>query len=346
MPELDWIGKRYVVGHAEEVPLRALRRVPEASVGEGSGNVIVHGDNLEALRALLPRYRKQVKLVFIDPPYNADDETWIYNDRIHAPEFEPLLGRVGAEGEDPLRHDKWLCMMYPRLALLRRLLSPEGTIFISIGDNEIHHLRMLMDEIFGARNFLGCAVWHKGVSRNAGCGLIGSTHNYIVIYASDRTKLSAGESSFREPDGRPLTTWWTGERFGDSREARRELQALFPEARDLFPIPKPTRLVRRIVELATSRGSRDIVLDCFAGSGTTAHAVLKQNAADGGNRRFILVEMDDFADRLTAERVRRAIYAEKRICPAPGAGFDYFELGGEVAAEPIRIRKPEGANEA
>ena len=129
MPKLDWIGKQYVVNHTGEVPFRLLQRIPEASVGDGSGNAIVHGDNLEALKALLPYYRERVKLVFIDPPYNTGNENWVYNDRMNAPKIRQWLGKVvGGEGEDLSRHDKWLCMMYPRLTLLRDLLAENGIL--------------------------------------------------------------------------------------------------------------------------------------------------------------------------------------------------------------------------
>lgn len=325
MPELDWIGREHVLDLAGRVPVHSLHPIPEKSLHPGSGNMIVHADNLRALKALLPRYRGRVKLVFIDPPYNADDERWVYADHGYKPELEPLLGEVSREGEDPLRHDKWLCMMYPRLVLLRELLAPDGTIFISIGDNELSRLRLILDEIFGARNFLGCAVWEKGPPARAEEGFFTSTHNYVVIHAKDVERIS---------DSEDLTTWWTSEDSGDSEEARRELGALFPEARDLFGIPKPTRLIQRIVQAATDPDTRDIVLDCFAGSGTTAHAVLKQNEIDGGDRRFILVEMESFAERLTAERIRRTIKeqgVESRS--ETKTGFEYCELGGRLRAE-------------
>ena len=313
MPELDWNGKKSVVDYAGKVPSGSPRRVPEASVGEGSGNEIFHGDNLRALKTLLPRYGGHVKLVFIDPPYNADGEVWTYTDRIDAPGVEDRIGKV--EVDDPLRQDKWLSMMYPRLVLLRDLLRPDGTIFVTIGDNEVHHLRLLMDEIFGSRNFLGCAVWEKGPSGGGGEAIEG-VHNYVVVYARNKSRATL--------DGSRVTTWWTGESFGDSREARRELEEIFPDVEGLFDIPKPTRLVRRILELATVPDAGDIVLDCFAGSGTTAQAVLDQNAQDGGDRRFILIEAEDFADTLTAERVRRVIRGKGS--PYPTSGFDYYEL--------------------
>ncbi|MGI9050433.1 MAG: site-specific DNA-methyltransferase [Rubrobacteraceae bacterium] len=307
MPELYWKGKRSVVDHAGKVPSCSLRHVPEASVGEGSGNEIVHGDNLRALKALLPRYGGRVKLVFIDPPYNADGEVWTYSDRIDAPDIEDWPGKV--EVDDPLRQDKWLSMMYPRLTLLRGLLRSDGVIFVTIGDNELHHLRLLLDEVFGARNFLGCAVWEKGPSGGDKKQIV-SVHNYVVIYARDK-----GRAALESPG---VTTWWTGEDFGDSREARRELEEIFPEVEERFAIPKPTRLVRRILEFTTHPSGGDLVLDCFAGSGTTAHAVLDQNSQDGGNRRFILVEAEDFTDPLTAERVRRVI----RKSDPPNSGFN------------------------
>lgn len=315
MPELYWIGKQSVVDYAGKVNSGSLRHIPEVSVAEDSGNKIIHGDNLRALKTLLPDYRERVKLVFIDPPYNADGEVWTYGDHIEAPDVEHWPGKV--EVDDPLRRDKWLSMMYPRLMLLRELLRTDGTIFITIGDNEIHHLRLLLDEVFGARNFLGCAVWRKGPS-DGGEKPIPSVHNYVVIYARDKN-LSV-------LDGSGVTTWWTAEMFGDSLEARHELETIFPETENLFAIPKPTRLARRILKLATVPSNGDVVLDCFAGSGTTAQAVLDQNASDSGDRRFILIEAENFAETLTAERVRRVI--PKKGGPHPTSGFVYYELDG------------------
>ncbi len=156
MPELNWIGKRYVVNHAEEVPFRLLQRVPKASMGEhDTGNMIVQGDNLEALKALMPYYRNRVKLVFIDPPYNTGKEHWIYNDRMNAPKIKKWLGKVvGPEGEDLSRHDKWLCMMYPRLELLRELLRPDGAIVVHVDEHEVANLTLLLNEILTLRTNL------------------------------------------------------------------------------------------------------------------------------------------------------------------------------------------------
>jgi adenine specific DNA methylase Mod len=316
LPELDWIGREHVLGLAASLPPRALRRVPELSLaGDGPTNTIIHGDNLLALAALLPTYRERVDLVFIDPPYNAPDERWPYEDRLYEPPVDEWFGEVGAEGEDPLRHDKWLCMMYPRLELLRDLLSPQGRIFVTMGENEVPRLRLLMDEIFGPETFLGCAAWHKGPSPGQPASFLSRTHNYVVVHAKDAGRTSKFPSF--------STTWWTAECFGDSEEARRELETLFPEREDRFATPKPARLVRRIVEAATGpRGG--VVLDCFAGSGTTAQAVLEQNARDGGDRRFVLVEVADFANDLTAERVRRVVGGGDH---SSSAGFDFYELG-------------------
>jgi len=142
MPVLDWIGKRQVINHDKEVTFRLLKRVDSLSMGK-SENLIIKGDNLEALKALLPYYYNKVKCIYIDPPYNTGNEDWIYNDKVNSPEIKRWLGKVvGGEGEDLSRHDKWLCMMYPRLKLLRELLRDDGVIFASIDDDEQHHLRI------------------------------------------------------------------------------------------------------------------------------------------------------------------------------------------------------------
>ncbi len=163
MPTLNWIGKEAVVKHHKEVPFRLLEPVPELSCGDsGSGNLIVQGDNLHALKALLPRYAGQVKCIYIDPPYNTGNEGWVYNDNVNSPEIRKWLGEVvGKEGETLDRHDRWLCMMYPRLVLLRQFLREDGAIFVSIDDNEVAALRLVMDEIFGAKNFVATVLWQK-----------------------------------------------------------------------------------------------------------------------------------------------------------------------------------------
>ena len=161
MPTLEWIGKSKVINHHQDVPFRVLERKysfdenGEHSEDNGSDNMIIRGDNLEALKALLPRYEGRVKCIYIDPPYNTGNEGWVYNDNVNDPKIKKWLGEVvGKEGEDLTRHDKWLCMMYPRLKLLQRLLAEDGAIFISIDDNEQANLKQICDEIFGKSNFL------------------------------------------------------------------------------------------------------------------------------------------------------------------------------------------------
>src|SRR5438552_8848748 len=150
MPTLDWIGKKAVLNHHREVPFHLLKCDKSLSVGEAdSGNLIVQGDNLLALKALLPYYAGKVKCIYIDPPYNTGNENWVYNDNVNSPEIRRWLGQtVGKEAEDLSRHDKWLCMMYPRLALLKEFLTEDGLIFVSTDENEHRYLYLLMDEIF------------------------------------------------------------------------------------------------------------------------------------------------------------------------------------------------------
>src|SRR3989338_3597465 len=193
MPVLDWIGKRQVINHDKEVPFRLLKRVDSLSVGK-SENLIIKGDNLEALKALLPYYYNKVKCIYIDPPYNTGNEDWVYNDKVNSPEIKKWLGKVvGSEGEDLSRHDKWLCMMYPRLKLLRELLAENGVIFISIDDNEHCNLRQIMDEIFGENNFLANLVWHLGTGTTA--GQFARSHEYIMCFAKNIEKIS----NFKNP---------------------------------------------------------------------------------------------------------------------------------------------------
>ena len=171
MPTLEWIGKDKVINHHQEVPFRVLERkysFDESGQHEednGSENMIIRGDNLEALKALLPRYEGRIKCIYIDPPYNTGNEGWVYNDNVNDPKIKKWLGEVvGKEGEDLTRHDKWLCMMYPRLKLLQKLLAEDGVIFISIDDREQVLLRMICNEIFGESNFLAQFVWQKRTS--------------------------------------------------------------------------------------------------------------------------------------------------------------------------------------
>ncbi len=436
MPTLDWIGKKAVVNHHREVPYHLLRCDRELSVGEpGSGNLLVQGDNLLALKALLPYYAGKVKCIYIDPPYNTGNENWVYNDAVNSPEIRKWLGKVvGAEAEDLSRHDKWLCMMYPRLMVLREFLSNDGAMFVSIDDGELHHLRALMDEVFGPRNFIATIVWQKKQSPQNDAINLSDMHDYIVVYAKqakqnrddpqgwNRNLLpreATQDARYTNPDNDPRgpwtsadytcnktaderpnlyygltnpvtgeavwpsrrrvwafdqtahdrnvrenrvwwgngnrtrprlkkflcevregvvpTTWWTRELAGDNQEARRELRATIADEQFDFQTPKPSRLVRRILEIASDKDS--IVLDSFAGSGTTGHAVLDLNKADGGNRRFLLVEMEDAISRnVTAQRLDRVIagYNDK---PPLGGGFRYCRLGPSILDETGNIRE-------
>lgn len=430
MPTLHWIGKEKVVNHHQDVPYKILEHQygfsaedgKQEGVETGSGNKIIHGDNLEALKSLLPQYEGQIKCIYIDPPYNTGNEGWVYNDNVNDPKIKKWLQQVvGKEGEDLSRHDKWLCMMYPRLKMLHKLLADDGAIFISIDDNEQANLKLIMDEIFGNRNFLGNIIWQKKQSPQNDAINFSAMHDFIVVYAkkvkankedfqgfnrnlipktekqtnrykntdndvrgiwtsgdltSNKTKnerpnlyfavinpntkeevypssntvwryekntfenlLAEGRiwwgkngNSFPRlknfavdvADGVVPTTWWTREFAGDNQEGRREFRRLFPNVEDDFQTPKPTELIKKILQIATDKNS--IVLDSFSGSGSTAHAVIEINKEDNGNRKFILIELEDYAEKLTAERVKRVINGYADI-QGTGGSFDFFSLG-------------------
>lgn len=415
MPTLNWIGKEKVVNHHLDVPFRTLeKQYIYASEGQDDGgNMIIHGDNLDALKALLPQFEGRVKCIYIDPPYNTGNEGWVYNDNVNDPKIRKWLGEVvGKEGEDLSRHDKWLCMMYPRLRLLQKLLAEDGAIFISMDDSEIANLKLLCDEIFGAQNYVETIVWQKRTSPDAR-KKISNGHEYVLIYAknlyasdeifnllalegddaskfknpdndprgpwvssdftaqgyrpnqmytittpsglqmtppegrcwrhledvynqllaegrlwfgSDGTGVPRKKTYLNEKEGKGVWTWWTNGEVGHTQEATQETAAVLGKA--VFDYPKPVRLISRILRLAAAPDS--IILDSFAGSGTTAHAVLNMNKQDGGHRRFILVEMMDYADSITAERVKRVIsgYGEgKKAVEGTEGGFSFYELG-------------------
>jgi adenine-specific DNA-methyltransferase len=164
MPTLDWIGKKAVVNHHREVPYRLIHCDAALSAGDAdAGNLLVQGDNLQALRALLPYYAGKVKCIYIDPPYNTGNEGWVYNDNVNSPQMRAWLGQVvGKEAEDLSRHDKWLCMMYPRLRLLREFLTEDGAIVISIDENEVSSLTILMDEFLGDPTVWGRLFGRRG----------------------------------------------------------------------------------------------------------------------------------------------------------------------------------------
>ena len=421
MPTLDFKGKQHVYAHHLTVPWRPLVPHLEQSVGTGAidDNLIIHGDNLHALKALMPRYGGRVRCIYIDPPYNTGNEGWIYNDNANGPLLKQWLkNQSPVDGEDMERHDKWLCMMWPRLHLLRELLSDDGVIFVSIDDNEIHHLRMLMDEVFGEENFFVTQTRRAMHTVRNSSKDFNLNADYVVTYAkskswfaehSERYIRYLTDKSNRYPkddsDGRgpykldPLharnyyepytftfgngTTWsappgrypaYSKETLQKMEDERRiEFSGAEPRAKrylsdvqegqppdafldpaivgfnsggtrtlgDIFgtggvlPQPKPVELIRYLVELL--RDPNAIVLDSFAGSGTTAQAVLDLNKQDGGDRRFILIECEDYADSITAERVRRVISGvpgakNAAIREGFGGSFTYCTLGEPVTA--------------
>jgi adenine specific DNA methylase Mod len=426
MPILNWIGKEKIVNYDKEVPFRLLRKNKKYSLGK-SENLILEGDNLEALKALMPFYYGKIKCIYIDPPYNTGNEKWVYNDKVNSLKIKEWLGRVvGPEGEDLTRHDKWLCMMYPRLKLLRDLLSNDGVIFVSIDDTEHCYLKQILDDIFGPENFIANIVWQKKYSPQNDAKYFSDMHDFIIVYVKKRNtndnsdgwirnlvvRSEEQNARYKNPDNDPRgpwkpadlsvkrvtqkdiyqiitpsgrkvlppkgrswvtskeqvkkwieenkiwfgkngsnipsvkiflsevqkgvvpVTWWDRGFAGDNQEAKQELKQIFQKSNLPFETPKPARLIRRILQIATNKN--DLVLDSFAGSGTTGHAVLDLNKEDGGSRKFILVEMErNIAKNITAERVKRVAqgYSYKtgkgKVTRVPGlsGGFEYVEMG-------------------
>lgn len=482
MPTLDWIGKSKVVNHHLDVPYHVLERKysydaeGQHEEDNGSENMIIHGDNLLALKSLLPKYEGKIKCIYIDPPYNTGNEGWIYNDNVRDPRINRWLGEVvGKEGDDLSRHDKWLCMIYPRLRLLQKLLHQDGCLMISIGYHELNNLVQVCKEIFSTKQIVTVTVqtsggkpsggfnylhehivfvvpvdfkanaldWWGGNSRTPFEGLTLSTFDKtqrpnqtypIFVNTSNGSFAGVGKSlqdlinegtyigskeNFEydysvAPEGTvavwPITSkgkqcvWrqiacrlikdWekgyikisenkntaslnkysvqylpsevikkiesgelevTGKeenaptlKFGDNQtvggqvptiwnekqfftvNGTQELKQIFPESPKIFEYPKPVELISAIIEIATTEG--DIVLDSFAGSGTTGHAVLSMEE----NRKFILIEMMDYADTITAERVKRVISGygnEKQTFEGTGGSFSFYELGDELLKE-------------
>ena len=426
MPRLHFKGKVFVENHHLAVPFHELLPVRQKGLSEKASlrdNLVVHGDNLAALKSLLPTYHSKVKCVYIDPPYNTGNESWAYNDSVNSPLMRDWLGRV-VDRDDLTRHDKWCCMMMPRLKLLRELLREDGAIFVSIDDNEVHHLRSLMDEVFGEENFVATVIWEKVYSPKSSAKYFSENHDFVVVYAkrkesfkrnllprtaeadaryrnldddprgpwkpgdlSARNPYSKGTYSIKCPGGRQIDgpppgnywryseekfweldrdnriwwgsdanqvpaikrflaevqqglvpeTIWTYQEVNHTQGAKKTLLQLFPDQLPGFT-SKPFELIQRMVLLSTDSDS--IILDSFAGSGTTAHAVLAQNREDGGNRRFILIECEDYADAITAERVRRVIKGvptakDDTLKAGLGGTFSYFELGRPMHQESL-----------
>ncbi|MDE0023528.1 MAG: site-specific DNA-methyltransferase [Spirochaetaceae bacterium] len=454
MPSLHFKGKTFVDNHHLSVPFHELRPVAGKGTGKRASlhdNLIVHGDNLAALKALLPTYHNKVKCIYIDPPYNTGNEGWAYNDNVNSPMMQDWLGKT-VDRDDLTRHDKWCCMMLPRLKLLRELLREDGVIFASIDDNEVHNLRSIMDEVFGDENFIGMIAWRNVTDNNP--TNISIEHEYIVCYAASKERLDSvwqssmtpvkkrlieigrefvrgysedrarkaaytrwyrqhkaelgpldrykyiddngvytgsqsvhnpGREGYRYDIVHPVTgkpckqplmgyrfPWDTMQRllredkilFGkdedkiieiklyledykaklpsvielDTRLGSYEIKDIFSPSKRAFEFPKPSQLIREIISFAA--GTDSIVLDSFAGSGTTAHAVLALNQDDGGNRRFVLIECEDYADSITAERVRRVIRGvpsakDANLKAGLGGSFSYFELGAPMQQESL-----------
>jgi len=454
MATLNFKGKAFVqnyhlqVKYHQLIPRKNKSLTKKVSLHD---NLIIHGDNLKALKALLPTYAGKIKCIYIDPPYNTGNEKWAYNDNVNSPMMQEWLGKV-VDKEDLTRHDKWLCMMMPRLKLLRELLCEDGALFASIDDNEQHRFRNMLDEVFGEHNWLGTIIWRNVTDNNP--TNIAVEHEYILAYSKNRdcvepiwksrvsevknllirigeeltskhknpTELLkayrkwyienklflwpldrykyidhggvyTGSQSVHNPGregyrydvihpvtGKPCKQPLLGYRFPwdtmkdllandkvifgkdeskvielklyaseyedklpsviilDGRVAAYELRDLFPELKKAFDNPKPSQLIEQFLSFTLTHD--DIVLDSFAGSGTTMHAAMKLNIKDGGARRCILIECEDYVDKTTAERVRRVIKGvpkakDENLKKGIGGSFSYFDLGPPIEMEAI-----------
>jgi adenine-specific DNA-methyltransferase len=440
MARLEFAGARYVRNYHLAVPHHELEIDKKKSLSKTPGledNLIIRGDNLKALKSLLPHFAGRIKCIYIDPPYNTGNENWVYNDNVNSPRHKDWLNKV-VDKDCQDRHDRWLSMMMPRLKLLRELLRDDGVIFISIDDNEVHRLRMLLDEIFGERNFVAELIVQSNPKGRVLQPNFATTHEYVLCYSKAENDHSYSieksdeqvEREYPEEDekgpfrwmelrnthreftpenrknlwysiyanrktgaisleptsgsveikpmfedgskgvwtwGKPavekeidqLKAWQVGNEWKVFRKARvtkKKLKSLlidssFATEKGMqaveqifgnrpFQNPKSPFLLSTLFQSCTEES--DIILDSFAGSGTTAHAVLALNKEDGGNRKFILVEQEDYADTITAERVRRVI---KGVKGAPGSAhttrgieplsgsFTYVTLGQEFDME-------------
>ena len=205
MPALNWIGKEKVINHHQDVAFKSLRETYTFN-NSFSENMIIHGDNLEALKSLLPKYEGRIDCIYIDPPYNTGNEGWVYNDNVNDPRIKKWLGEVvGSEGEDLTRHDKWLCMMYPRLKLLQRLLADDGRIFISIDENELYSLKLICDEIFGISNFCGQYMWYKSATPPNLSYKVKRNLEYVLCYEKNKTSYKFTGIKKTSPSDDPMT---------------------------------------------------------------------------------------------------------------------------------------------
>lgn len=407
MPTLHWIGKDKVINHHRDVPFHVLdEKYTFHTEGEQSDNKIIHGDNLLALKSLLPQYEGKIKCIYIDPPYNTGNEGWVYNDNVNDPKIKKWLAQtVGKEGEDLSRHDKWLCMMYPRLKLLHQLLATDGVIMLSIGDDELENTIFLLNEIWGKNNSLGIFLWKsRAKPTNAGEAKfrVQKVSEYVLLYAKKSQNVNYNallndtirtyphkdsEGSYRittiltsnlgvyqretmrftigdftpnesqrwkggydmiddlykknrlefrtgipmrkhydfeeEELHYPFYTFIETEVSGTAENGKNDLTKILGSGHG-FDTVKPTSLINYFLKVFADKNS--IILDSFAGSGTTAHAVLNLNKQDGGNRKFILIEMEDYAESITAERVKRVIKGYSNT-EGVGGSFAYSTLG-------------------
>lgn len=428
MPVLNWVGKEQIINHHKKVQYHVLNgqysfdKTGQHKYDKTVENMVIQGDNLDALKTLLPKYEGKIKCVYIDPPYNTGNKDWCYNDNVDAPIFQKWLQDALKEKEserfvhidDLNRHDKWLCMMYPRLKLIHKLMSKDGVIFVSIDDNEFFNLKCICDEIFGANNCIATLVWKKKSGGGSDTKFIAVDHEYVLVYAKDQSiqnrwfipmtdeqrkdykykdsnydrygpykiknlyqsGIDTNRPNLRyaitSPEGTeiwPPTIWrWSKETFnealsndeiefvkkkdgtwnvytkmylhkGDSeyqvkprsillnsgmtRDGNKEIKELFGES--VFDYPKPTKLIMDLISIVTNDG--DVILDSFAGSGTTAHAILKLNKNDGEQRKFIMIEQSpDYADAVTAERVKRVISGYGNYAGIDSS-FSFYTLG-------------------
>ena len=448
MPTLNFKGKSEIHSHHLGVPFCDLRIDKKKSFANSKSkskwtpslddHLIIHGDNLYALKALLPQYASRVKCIYIDPPYNTGNENWKYNDNVNSPLIKEWLHKI-VDSDDLERHDKWLCMMWPRLHLLKELLAEDGVIFISIGSDEVNSLTVILNEIFNVEKPLATFIWKKRSGVNDSKDFISEDHDYVICYRKTNKFIFRGNknefSNYSNPDKDPRGPWTKGDLtcnktkqerpnlffsikdpktgisykcnpnrvWRTNKEGMKKLikdnKVLFPQNKDkdgvptykrhfsevrsdrkpvstfiegetlmnkifqegkitmkspmnsqatkeiqhifsskVFDHPKPKNLIKNLISQATLND--DIILDSFAGSGTTAHAVLELNKEDHGNRKFILVECEDYAHRITAERVRRVIKGvpqlqDPKLQTALDGSFTYCTLGDEITEETL-----------
>jgi len=500
MPTLNWIGKDKVVNHHQDVPYKVLEHKygftaekGEQSEQTNSGNKIIHGDNLEALKSLLPEYEGGIKSIYIDPPYNTGKESWVYNDNVNHPKIKKWLGEVvGKEGEDLTRHDKWLCMMYPRIKLLHKLLKDDGIIVIHIDENEYHNLVIIFEEIFGKKNNLGTVIWDKKNPKGS-TKKISYQHESIIVFSKNIDSLSGnikrkkknakkiieyskkvfskiGKESYPddilqiskkyklektifekyqfvydlETVNKEFANWIKDQGFSggekaykfidkdgdvfqtvsmaapDKPETRSHRPLKHPKTQKDCPVPakgwrfpdttmddmvnsnqiifgkdettqprrkyllkenmlesissiigyggsdesfqkqigiklenpKPHLFATELLDWFTDKDS--IVLDSYAGSGTTGHAVLKLNNEDNGNRKFILIQVDEYdkkgnvvnvCEEITTKRIRKVITGygkgENTVNGLYGT-FDYYDIGKTIFKEDKNLNEEVG----